>query len=80
MHFAETLNQNVAGFGVLFDLDGRVFFLNAVQTGDNLIVLALLLRGNSQRNRGFREVDGRKDDLVACVAERIARCGILQFR
>ena len=39
VHFAEALNQHVAGFGVLLDLDGRVFFLNAVQAGDDLIAV-----------------------------------------
>ncbi len=79
MHFAQAADKHVAGFGILFERHGRIFFLEAVEAGNDLILLALFLGGNRKADAGLRELDGFKQHGGGRVAQRIAGVGGLQL-
>ena len=79
VHLAQALDKHIARFGILFDEDGRVFLADAVQAGNDLVVLALLLGGHRQADARRGELDRGKADRFGGVAQRVAGRGILQL-
>lgn len=72
MHFAETFDKNIAGFCILLDLHGGIFFGEAVDACKDFIFFALFLCGNCKRNAGSGELDGRELDGFCGVGQSIA--------
>lgn len=72
MHFAETFDKNIAGFCILLDLHGGIFFGEAVDACKDFIFFALFLCGNCKRNAGSGELDGCELDRFCGVGQSIA--------
>ena len=80
MHLAETANEDIARLCIFLNANGRILFLDTVQTGDDLVVFALLLRRHSKADARLGEIDRIELHGGGRIAKRIAGRGILELR
>ena len=71
VEFAETGEQGLGGLNILGDGEGRVFFDQTVESGEDLVFFAGLLGVYGHRDAGSREVDVSKLDGLGSIAQGV---------
>jgi len=74
VQLAQTAQQGLGGLNILGDGEGRVFFDEAVESGEDLVFFAGLLGVNCHGDAGSRELDVGKLDGLGGVAKGVTGC------
>ena len=78
VEFAHAGDDGLAGVFVEGDLEGRVLSGELLDGRGELLLVTLGVRLDGNRDHGLREAHGLEDDLVAGIAQGVARGGVLQ--